>query len=98
MGGHDAPEWPVTIDRNGRSRWTGIPSYRTLRMQRRETACGRRPSDTSSIAGRGRVAVLIYVGIESILWELLQKSPVAISLSGRIGEALRWQEQSRYAG
>src|SRR5471032_3037780 len=26
MAGHDAPEWPVTIDRNGRSRWTGIPS------------------------------------------------------------------------
>jgi hypothetical protein len=27
MRGHDAPEWPVTIDRNGWSRWTGIPNH-----------------------------------------------------------------------
>jgi hypothetical protein len=26
MSGHDAPEWPVTIDRNRRSRCAGIPS------------------------------------------------------------------------
>src|SRR5471030_3564914 len=29
---------------------------------------------------------------------LSQKSPAAISLIGRIGAALRWQAQSRYAG
>jgi len=26
MSGHDAPEWPVTIDRNRRSRCAGIPN------------------------------------------------------------------------
>jgi len=45
-----------------------------------------------------RGGLRVFGHLKMLGGNLLQKSPAAISLIGRIGEALRLQAQSRYAG
>ena len=55
MAGHVGPEWSVTIDRNGRSRWPGIRNARAL-AERGWQVVAVEPADNLRQLGRAHTA------------------------------------------